>query len=184
MSKIKFTFLTGDVSFLDYGGKWISQKFNNGEFDFWFVAELINWENSVGEREAKEIGKKYCLSVAVVAPEQFQEKDRAMSNVGAGDKWDALDDRQKVECVHLYSGGAKVFSENGDNFKKLFAQARKVALEKEFFFGSAMDRAQNKIGSTGWDFLKGDVTAGLRRYDEDDSPEKQLARTISGLLVK
>ena len=41
MPKVRFTFLSGDCNWSDYGGKWISQKFNNGDFDYWLVRELI-----------------------------------------------------------------------------------------------------------------------------------------------
>jgi hypothetical protein len=38
--------------------------------------------------------------------------------------------------------------------------------EKDFFFGFAMDQAQNRIGSTGWDLIKGDLLAGLNRQPD------------------
>jgi hypothetical protein len=53
---MKFKFLTGDINWQTYGGKFISKKLNNGEFDHWLVIEVTNWANAVGEREAKAIG--------------------------------------------------------------------------------------------------------------------------------
>jgi len=34
------------------------------------------------------------------------------------------------------------------------------------FFGFMMDKPINRIGSTGWDFIKGDINAGLKRIDQ------------------
>ena len=47
---MRFSFLTGDMNFTRYGGKWISTRRNNGEFDYFFVVELLNWRETVGER--------------------------------------------------------------------------------------------------------------------------------------
>ncbi len=181
-SKIRFKFLTGDVNWLDYGGKWISQRFNNGEFDWWFVLTLDNVEDRVGEREAKEVGAKYWVTVAVVAPEEFSDKEGAVEGMGDEYTWDKLTPEMKVELVEQYAGGAQVFHAAGNNYKKLFKEARQKATESEFLFGFAMDRAMNAIGSTGWDFLKGDITAGLRRYAESgksDDPKMNLMKKLT-----
>ena len=49
---MRFSFLTGDMNYTTYGGKWISTRQNNGEFDYYFVIELLNWPETVGQREA------------------------------------------------------------------------------------------------------------------------------------
>ena len=60
---IKFRWLTGDMDFLTYGGKWISTRQSNGEFDYYFVIELLNWRETVGEREAPRKPTTFlCLS--------------------------------------------------------------------------------------------------------------------------
>ena len=38
---MRFSFLSGDMNFTRYGGKWISTRRNNGEFDYYFVIELL-----------------------------------------------------------------------------------------------------------------------------------------------
>ena len=163
--KIKFTFLTGDMNWADYGAKWISQKFNNGEFDWWFVREIHRW----GEHEEPETGK-YNVSLSVVAPSQISEDERRgiLSSCGheEGKAWDEYTPEQLVDIAHSYGTKANVFDANGNNYSKLFKDAAKAAMECEFFFGFKMDAPQNLIGSTGWDFLKGDSLAGLRRYQE------------------
>jgi len=39
---MRFKFLTGDVNWETYGGKWVSPKLNNGDFDYWLVLEFVN----------------------------------------------------------------------------------------------------------------------------------------------
>ncbi len=183
---VRFTFLTGDTNWADYGGKWISQKCNNGEFDYWFVMSLINWEDSVGEQEAEEVGAKYNVSLKVISPSEFVDKEGALRSSGIDQSWDELDEKMQVELIESYSGGAQIFSENGNNFRKLFKAAREKAYTSEMLFGFVMDKPQNAIGSTGWDFLKGDIMAGLTRYVEskkNESPEMNLMAEISGVKI-
>jgi hypothetical protein len=48
--------------------------------------------------------------------------------------------------------------------------------------GFALDRACNAIGSNGWDFLSGDILAGLKRPPpKGKETEHRLMRKISGL---
>jgi hypothetical protein len=162
---IKFKFLTGDMNWQDYGGKWISQKFNNGEFDFCFVRELINMPDAIGERACKRDNvPKYSVSVSVVAPEEFKERKSAMDSMGIDSPWDSLCWEQKVEVINGYSGGASVYQGQGNNYKELFKLAQKETVISEFLFGFAMDKAQNAIGNTGWDWIKGDI--GFRAVED------------------
>jgi len=53
-----------------------------------------------------------------------------------------------------------------------------------FMLGFALDRQANAIGSTGWDFLSGDITAGLKRPPPPGKEtEHELMRKISGLAA-
>lgn len=62
----RFKFLIGDVNWLDYGGKWVSQKLNNGEFDYWLVLELTNMDDACGrDNEGKD---RYNVSLSCVSP--------------------------------------------------------------------------------------------------------------------
>jgi len=47
--------------------------------------------------------------------------------------------------------------------------------------GFKLDAAQNAIGSTGWDFMKGNPTAGL--YREPDNTMKKIMRQLDGDFV-
>src|ERR1022692_1272726 len=148
---MKFKFLTGDVNWSDYWGKWLAGPFNNGEFDYYFVLSLTNLLDACGEREAKEAGGKYLVDMSVVAPEEFQDKQSALDYCGCTFMWPQLKAYEKVEMISSYGGSAIVFSGIGNNYKKLFKAAKDKAKEAEMLFGFFMDRLLNKIGSTGWD---------------------------------
>ena len=128
MKKVTFKFLTGDVDYKTYSEKWIStKKYNSGKFDYWFVLELINWEDTIGEREAKEVGAKYNVSLFVVSPSKAGEEKikRAMSCCGIEDaEVTSLNDEMKVELLHSYGVCTPVWYEDGNHFRKLMKRAK------------------------------------------------------------
>jgi len=147
---VRFKFLTGDVNFTTYGGKWISNAQSNSEFTYYFVIELMNWKEAVGEREAP--AETYHISLDVVSPEQAGEENMRSALQDYPDI--KITPEIQVEALHQYAGGVPVFSANGNNWKDLMKQAKKEAQVKEMFFGFAMDRVVNRIGETGWERLK------------------------------
>lgn len=159
---IRFHFLTGDSNWQQYGGKWISNPQSNGEFTYYFVIELINWEDAVGAREAPA---KYNVTLSVVSPTEAGRDNLKSAAECCGISLEdppVITDEIKVELLHAYGAGVvPVWQENNNNYRRLLQTAKKVAREKEFFFGFAMDRPVNRIGTTGWDALRGDLMAGL-----------------------
>lgn len=149
---VRFTFLTGDVNWLDYGGKWISQVLNNGEFDFWLVRELVNMEDACGNTS----NGKYLCTLSVVSPSEFKDFDAAFRSCGWEDMTpENLSDKDKVEIIHSYSGGSQEWSDYGSNYKKLFQQCKEEAEQILMLFGFYLDRPHNGLGDSGWDRLKG-----------------------------
>ena len=191
---VRFHFLTGDASPEVYGGKWISNRQSNGEFDYYFVIELMNWEEAVGERDAA--GKPtYNLSLTVVSPQQAGEKHLESAYSCCGIEDEMLETAKKngslvevqVEALHAYAGGVPVWGEDGNNWRKLFKEARKQAEISTIMFGFVMDRPVNRIGETGWEALRhADVKDVLDRViAEHDaaktkpSPEVQLVAKMT-----
>ena len=157
---VKFKFLCGDSSPEIYGGKFISNKQNNGEFDYYFVIELMNWKEAVGEREAPAETYNVCLSV--VSPDVVGEKnlEAAYSCFGITDEM--LDAAKKngyladvqVEALHSYAGGVPIWQSNGNNWRKMMKEAKKEANVGEMMFGFYLDRKVNALGETGWERLR------------------------------
>jgi len=182
---IRFRFMTGDVNWQTYGGSFVSKKLCNGydgkgavkgqdyDFHYWLVLSVNpneDWEYGDKKRP------KYYVTLSVVSPEAADPKelDAAIGSWGLPD--DRLAEYMKeplflVECLHSYGVAAYVWQEQGNNLSVLMREARKQAQLVNMLFGFYMDAPQNMIGSTGWDCVKGDLLAGLRRYEDDEATE-------------
>jgi hypothetical protein len=165
---MRFSFLTGDVDFTTYGGKWISTRQSNGEFDYFFVIELLNWRETVGEREAPP--ETYNVSLSVVSPQEAQDKiGAALDCCGITEEMlqtateNGYRDSALVEALHGYGVHTPVWSKDGNNRRALMREARQEARQCEFLFGFYLDRPVNRIGTTGWESLRGDLTSALDR---------------------
>ena len=179
---VKFKFLTGDCNVSQYGGKFISNKQNNGEFDYYFVIELMNWKEAVGEREAPAETYNVCLSV--VSPMQAGEKNlkEAYSCCGIDEEMVANAGKNlaeiQVEALHAYAGGVPVWQGNGNNWRELMKEAKKEAQNCEGFFGFYLDKPVNALGETGWERLRlADVKEVLDRVCPTDE-----TRLVSKLM--
>ena len=182
---IRFKFLAGDVNWQEYGGKFVSKKLCNGydgrgavkgqdyDFHYWLVMDVRpneDWE--YGDKK----DPKYYVSLAVVSPEAADpgELQSAINSCGIPDSElprFMADPLFTVECLHSYGVAAYVWNGEGNNLSVLMREARKQAQTVEMMFGFYMDAPQNRIGSTGWDCVKGDLLAGLRRYEDDEATE-------------
>lgn len=185
---IKFHFLTGDCNYLDYGGKWISNRQNNGEFDYYFVIEILNWEESVPANEVPKDGK-YNVSLSVCSPQEVGQDnlEKAFSCCGLSDKEIKLaDDEVKVECLHSYGIHVPVWGENGNNSKKLLKEAKYQAMIVGTLFGFYLDKAVARIGTTGWEALQGadprEVLERVLRENPNPSPDVKLCAKIEGII--
>jgi len=156
----RFTFLTGDSDWLSYGGKWISPKYNNGDFDYYLVRYLINMEEAVGG-EAKY---KYLVQLSVVAPSEVVDYVSVMQSCGRDDEyrqWKNIPDIERVEMLADYGIYAHMKEWEGNNYKKLFKQCTDETMLVTNLFGFYMDRRQNGLGADGWDFVRGNVHGAL-----------------------
>jgi hypothetical protein len=171
--KPRFKWLTGDLDWQEYGGKWISQRFRKEGRDYWFVRELINLE------EAGIPGDTYCCALHLVCPSSPDEDEIESARDSCGieqEDWDAFEDEARVEVLSSYGLGAQVWTDNGNNYRKLFQACSGAATDVVQSWRATMDRPLNRIGSTTRDFLKGDVTAGM--WKGEDTPDKKLMRKM------
>jgi len=161
---LKFRFLTGDVNWQEYGGKFISKKLNSGEWDYWMVIEVIPYDEFTSDANYK-----YGIMLMAVSPEACKNHwDEVCKSWGMSeDEFNELDPIGQVDIIQSYGISALLWQSEGNNLKSLLHEAREEARKSEFLFGFAMDRYQNQIGSTGWDCIAGDILAGLNRSEED-----------------
>lgn len=178
---MKFKFLTGDINWLQYGGKWVSKKLNNGEFDYWLVIELINMDDACGRDN--EGRPTYNVSLSAVSPDQAGEENvkRALASCGLENTEDEVTDLMKVEMLHGYGISALIWQCDGNNAKKLLKEARQKAIVGSGLFGFFMDAPKNRIGTTGWECLRGDLTAGLARTIASGTTEGRILAKMHGI---
>jgi len=164
--EMEFEILYGDDNWEEYGGKWISPKLNNGDFDYWLVLEFINWLDATGELYNDN---EFLVELTAVSPDQARDElDNAyFCNGFTGEELaeyigDELD-RLNVECLSSYGVSSNLWSEAGNDADALLKKAKQAALVVSGLFGFFMDSPQNRIGSTGWDTISGDLLAGLNR---------------------
>lgn len=139
----------------------ISPRYNNGDWNYYLVIHLIDMHDATGDKTIP----KYAIAIEAVSP----------TAAGTANVKKALEfgwningkpsTQQKVLALSEYGIFAQLWTKSGNNKAQLLKAAREEAqIIKSFTFGFKMDCAANALGSTGWDFIKGDITAGLRRY--------------------
>jgi hypothetical protein len=179
--KVRFEFLIGDVDWVSYGGKWVSQKLNSGEFDYWLVLELINMDDAVGRDNMGQ--PKYHVCVSAVSPQEAGQEglEKAVSCCGLREDEEA-DPLMQVEALHSYGISSPVWQGSGNNSKLLIREAKRQAqIHGVDSFEESMRRPVNAIGSTGLEILRGDITAGLARTISSGSPEGKVLGKIYGV---
>jgi hypothetical protein len=171
---INFRFLSGDVHWKEYGGKFISKRFANApgtkpgdedfEFHWWFILEVNGG------------CRGYEVTLSVVAPKRCSEekRDAALESWGLEPaNWGTMSLRQQCDVLHSYGIRAHIAEWQGNNLGKLMKLAREKARETEFMFGFAMDRRQNDVGASGWDFLEGNILGPLGQSPQQSQPPQQ-----------
>lgn len=163
---MRWSFLSGDSDFGICGGKLVAGPFDNGDFAYWLVLDILNWEESVGEQEAANIDGTHHVILQVVAPSECpaDELQGVIDSCG----WEGMELDSPLSLVELlcdYGIFATVWGKSG-SLRDLLREGKEQArITKCFTFGYMMDKAQNAIGSTGWDFLRGDLLAGITAAD-------------------
>ena len=130
--------------------------FNNGEFDYKFVISMIDMDNACGDvSKGKFMGN---LSV-VKSPKSIPKKEIKQVAKSMGVK------ESKVTYADLAEYGICANVENmlGDDYDKVVEILKEKISIINMMFGFFMDRPLNSIGSTGWDFLNGDILAGMKK---------------------
>lgn len=179
---VRFQFLTGDVNWLEYGAKWVSPKLNNGEFDYWIVMEFTNMDEACGRDNAGQ--PKYDVSLSAVSPHQAGEENirRAYDSCGLTDEQrETATSLALVECLHSYGVSALLWQSSGNNAHKLLREARHQATCASGLFGFYMDGAKNRIGTTGWEAIKGDLNSALARTIASGTTEGKILAKMHGI---
>lgn len=160
----------------------VSPEINHGDFPFRFMVH-IEYMGYHSEEVEREVGK-YCVSLKVVSPTEAKKTDaydKALESFGwTPEQVQKYGQLAEYEMLLEYGIAAHLWQGCSNNLRDLMRQCRSKLNECDTLFGFAMDRAENAVGTTGWDMVKGDVLAPLhRRKPENDSPNQSTFRKIS-----
>jgi hypothetical protein len=147
---------------------YVSAPQHNGDWEYFFVIRVMDWREAIGD-DRESIGdddeSKYNVGLYVVSPQAagLHEVMQAIKSSGYGrDDFKRLKDREArrlflVEALMQYGVNARLTDEYGNNRKDLMRVARQEAFKARSLFGFYMDRQQNAIGDSGWDFVAGNI---------------------------
>lgn len=136
---------------------------HNGDWKWYPVIKIMHLGNHFSEREMQQDGiQTYNVTLQVVSPEAAGPENisRAFGYAGMSDEQlTELESNElaQVEALSEYGVFAPVWTGNGNNLRELLKQARREAQALRIMFGFYMDRYVNAIGSTGWDFVTGEI---------------------------
>ncbi len=175
-----FKFLTGDVNYVDYGGKWY-REVRKGCYH---IIELTNMPDACGA----DAIYTYCVDLAevdVLATSQFQ-LDSALNSCG----WDGIHDLEgrqlelaTAEILHGHGNKAPLGQWESNNYLDLMKDARALSrvLDDPAAHERQMNRPVNQIGSTAREFMQGDILAGMQRGVEANDATAKLMAKLHGV---
>lgn len=164
MTKVRFKFLTGDVNWREYGGKFISQKLHHkdedGEFDYVIVKEFIPWEGKqYDDCEPYAQGVVYMVAPDLVPGETKLSAIRFSGFEGYDET--KFDFEMWVDIIQSYGTAGPVGSFEGTPqqvLREMNKRAQDVVDNTLHYIG----QEANKIGATVLDFMKGDTIPWLK----------------------
>lgn len=169
-----FTFHTGDVNWLDYGGVWC-RHIDGRRFHF---IELTNMDEACGRDN--EGHPTYSVTLSEVDLEDVPEAQQADALRSCGSdtgRPEHLDDSALAEIVRSYGIASPLREESTNNAHKGIAACRAESYRltrDDKAYRQAMARPVNRIGSTAREFGRGDLTSGLVRSARAGDPNAQI----------
>jgi hypothetical protein len=79
------------------------------------------------------------------------------------DEWDEADIEAKIAACLGYGTYATLWEKTGDSLSVLLSLVDEELQGAHILGGFMLDKAQNAIGSTGWDFMQGKLGKGFDR---------------------
>jgi hypothetical protein len=150
----------------DYQKVLISEVWNNGNFNLRFAVKTMYLEEYLSESELATTGK-YEVSILAVSPQAAKKNiKKAYDSMGMDEEDLKTYKKNRLfpyQALLEYGIYATLWTKSGNDQDELEAEATKQLDIIHMLFGFYMDKSENQIGSDGWDFIKGDILAGLYR---------------------
>lgn len=146
----------------DSGILWLSKEINHGDWPFRFAVRL-QYTDYFDSEWAKTAGQ-YHVEVVAVSPVAAENKlESAFESCYDVAQLSTASDEAKCEVLIDYGTVAHLWQKTGNNKAALLREARVELKKADMMFGFYMDRAQNAIGDTGWDWIAGNICAAIER---------------------
>lgn len=178
---MNFQCLEGDAGGISEGGKWISKRLRCAQmsFDYYFVVNLINMLMHLGD-ECKRT--PYWVGIDAVSPDVAAKSDDwVRDELGVDERIAEVTPAMRVTALHQHGVYATLWQKSGKDARKILTEAKAFADQVQKHFGRFMDRPQNKIGSTGWEFIRGDINSALARTIASGSAEGLILGKMYGI---
>lgn len=130
-----------------------------------YIIRRTEYPENWGDDAQSSYGNYY-VSIICAGPYWVQGEalESCLRSYGMSeDEYNKLPDYGKLQVLIGYGTYATIFSASGNNIRKLKSVLRNDVGKLRMLFGFYLDRAQNAIGSSGWDFMSGNLTAGLKK---------------------
>lgn len=132
-----------------------------------------------GDDIVKELGK-YCVSIIAVNPSMAGKQGamQACESIGMDyDEYCQLPIAIRAMTLAEYGTKATLWEQCGNSSDELLTKANTELSLVHMLGGFYLDKPQNALGSTGWDFMRGDILAGLKTCK---TPESDIVRKMMG----
>lgn len=174
----KWKFLTGDICFTIYGGKWYKQISDT----VYHVIELLNLHECTGD----ETIEKYNVSLQEIdlAKVSQHDLDSAMSCCGLEINESDITPVITIEVLSDYGLYAPMGNWSGNNYKQLLGKAKFESLALTVdrqYHKKQLNRPVNLLGSTASEAAKGDYNSALIRGIAKGDKTARLMGKIHGL---
>lgn len=125
-----------------------SKVYNNGNFDYRLIYEIINYEPACGEKGFNVA--VYAVKTTKYTSKELLQKVRDCSGV---DKVTIEDIFDYGLCARLDDMAATSIEDAREKLNLLMSQEWGYTS----LFGFYMDKPQNMVGNNGWDFINGKI---------------------------
>jgi hypothetical protein len=184
---MRFKWLSGDIDFSTYGGKWISKQLDAGLFNYWLVMELLNLED-LGCRDEGDGMYEVSLQAVSLDLLSTDKLEELVDNFGQEwfqDHFQSLDEKTQLEIMvdeaSTYGYGANIWAENGNNFTKLMKDMRARADHIAEYPWAYIGDITNGFGANGFDMMRGERIYPQRYPEIDEETEEYISNLGDGL---
>ena len=132
----------------------MSQRLHNGNWPYYLFIKLIDMEDAAGE-------EGFLVEIVAASPRAAGKKnvDKAIESSGISDDV-KLTPELKAQLLADYGCAASLwnkYDKTAQDGNILLAEAKKEAEAIQMLFGFYMDKPENMMGATGWDFIRGNL---------------------------